>query len=182
MSLNARDKGQRGERKVIDWLQPIVTKLCAELSVPEIIMQRNPAQSDIGGNDIIGIDWLAAEVKNVETDTPGQISSWWEQCTSQARQWSKHGEEPLLPVLFYMRAFRPIRIRMQGAAGLYKQSITCCVDISSQDFEEFFFFKTKRWIMERLAKQPIQHAPARLKPIKPLLPKPNLAVLDKWLL
>lgn len=141
MSKMARNKGKRGERAVIDWLQPITDEIYRDVGLNPVLLQRNTVQSDRGGTDIVGLDWLAAEVKNVENDSPGLLDSWWEQCLEQSERWSKPGK-PMTPVLFYMRNRRPIRVRMNGFACcvgssplIYAQGL---VDISAEAFEVYF--------------------------------------------
>lgn len=94
--INARSKGQRGEREIIDLLQPHINEVSAYNQLPPPFLQRNQMQTHQGGYDIVGLPGFAFEVKRVESDQPGQIQSWWVQCVSQA----KAGEEP---VLFYRR-------------------------------------------------------------------------------
>ena len=96
MSINARSKGQRGEREIIDLLQPHINEVSAYNQVPPPFLQRNQMQSHQGGYDIVGLPMFAFEVKRVENETPGAIAGWWAQCVRQA----KAGEEP---VLFYRR-------------------------------------------------------------------------------
>lgn len=136
MAKFARDKGKRGERLVIDWLQPIVDEVCDELGKSRVALQRNTVQSDEGGSDIVGLRWLAAEVKNVESQTPGNLLAWWAQCVDQA-------EEGQTPVLFYTKARAAIRVRMWGWVGGHFDGLkicpghACLVDLSAEDFEDF---------------------------------------------
>lgn len=146
---NSRDKGKRGERLVIDWLQPIVDEICQKINHAPIILQRNTIQSDKGGTDIVGIDWMAAEVKNAEQQNPAALLEWWIQCVSQAIAWSSP-RRPLTPVLFYKKAGVQLRVRMFGHVGWtadymgerYTQLVncghTCQVDIDKADFEIYF--------------------------------------------
>lgn len=140
MSRMARNKGKRGERMVIDWLQPIVDEVCDSLGLKHVLLQRNTVQSDRGGSDIVGLNWLAAEVKNCESQGPANLDKWWEQTRSQAQNWSTHDRQ-LTPVLFYTSNHRPIRVRMMGAlwcehgASIFATSL---VDVSAEDFERYF--------------------------------------------
>ena len=79
MGSMARSKGQRGEREIVALLQAVVNEVYTAynrkvistteselvqyrtLEVP--LLQRNTIQSDRGGYDIVGLDWLAPEVK-----------------------------------------------------------------------------------------------------------------------
>lgn len=160
MSKMARDKGKRGERMIIDWLQPIVDDLTAETGHKQITLQRNTIQSDKGGTDIVGIDWMAAEVKNCEQDNPAALEGWWKQCLDQALEWSRPGHVPLCPVLFYTRNHRPIRVRMYGILH-DRQSVgiahdcwrNAVVDISAEDFEAYFRQRTKAELLMALARE-----------------------------
>ena len=105
--INSRSKGIRGERLVIDWLQPIVDATVAKLGATPVLLQRNTIQSDVGGVDIVGLDWLAPEVKNCAKDTPAMVEGWWAQAKGQAA-------DGQVPVLFYKTGRRPFRIRMEG--------------------------------------------------------------------
>ena len=143
--LNSRSKGIRGERAVIDWLQPVCLEVHAALNtsalglsafgafakVPLPCLQRNTLQSDKGGSDIAGLPWLAAEVKNCETDSPGQIETWWAQCVRQA-------SPSQTPVLFYKRAHRPFRVRLLGGIGSQEPWLACVVDVDAATFETWF--------------------------------------------
>lgn len=147
MSKMSRDKGKRGERAVIDWLQPILDEIYEDRGLPKVLLQRNTIQSDRGGSDLAGLDWLAAEVKNVEGDSPSLLADWWTQCYDQATEWSKPGKI-LTPVLFYKRNNRPFRIRMPGFASAHHQDEAyayCVVDISMEAFEVYF---RKRVVLE----------------------------------
>lgn len=140
MSRMARNKGKRGERMVIDWLQPIVDEVCVQLGVKQVLLQRNTVQSDRGGSDIVGLPWLAAEVKNCESNGPAQLDKWWDQTEQQARDWSTQ-TQMLTPVLFYTSNHRPIRVRMKGA--LWCEHVhtiygAALVDVSAEAFENYF--------------------------------------------
>lgn len=98
------DKGKRGEREVVAMLQPIVDKVYAEFEgmvdartghvIRGVRLQRNTLQSDAGGFDIVGLEWLALEVKYQETLN---VEAWWRQTCGQAK-------EGQLPVLLYRKS------------------------------------------------------------------------------
>lgn len=77
----SRDKGQRGEREVIKVLQPTVSKVYIEAGMQPPDMARNLSQTREGGFDIVGLDWLALEVKYQEGE---QVNKWWMQTCRQA--------------------------------------------------------------------------------------------------
>lgn len=105
MALNARAKGQRGEREIIDLLQPHINEVSDYNQVEAPFLQRNQLQSHQGGFDICGLPGWAFEVKRVEKDTPGAVDKWWQQCARQA------GKD-LEPVLFYRMNNRPWNVRV----------------------------------------------------------------------
>ena len=129
--INCRDKGIRGERLVIDWLQPIVDATVAKLGASPVLLQRNTLQSDVGGIDIVGLRWLAPEVKNCAKDTPAMVEGWWQQACDQA-------EDGQTPVLFYKVGRRPFRVRMEGGWG--EGMVWNCgpVEINPTQFEAWF--------------------------------------------
>lgn len=144
MSKKSRDKGKRGERLIIDWLQPISDELHEAAGLKPVLLQRNTIQSDCGGSDIVGLRWLAAEVKNCESQGPALLDSWWQQCVEQT-------EEGQTSILFYTRARAPIRVRMLGWAGGHISGlpdagedaepdlgVPLLVDISAEAFEIYF--------------------------------------------
>lgn len=163
MSKMARNKGKRGERHVIDWLQPIVDKVYTECGLKPVMLQRNTVQSDCGGSDLVGLHWLAAEVKNVENDSPGLLQDWWEQCNEQ---WL----DGQTPILFYTRNHRPIRVRMMGHVGWHSYTAPdfgeserpepdpghpCLVDISSEDFELYFEVRLRYELRKKLNRKQV---------------------------
>jgi hypothetical protein len=126
--LSSRRKGRLGEREIIDLLQPIVDEVYSTVEIPAPKLQRNSLQSDGGGCDIAGLDWIAIEVKRCETLG---LSKWWAQCVQQAG-WGKE------PVLFYRQNAGAWRVQMHAytfpdAGG---QSIIATVD--AQTFLLYF--------------------------------------------
>ena len=91
MKINARNKGQRGEREIIDILQPIVDKAYSEKGIPPPELTRNLIQSYSGGDDIEGLPWLSIEVKRRETLN---VDTWWEQTIKQSAK--RKGSQPAL--------------------------------------------------------------------------------------
>lgn len=88
--INSRSKGKRGEREAINKvMQPIVDKVYKRYGVPAPTLSRNLQQWDAGGYDVVGLDWLATEIKFCETF---QLKKWWEQTLRQ----TKRGQVPLL--------------------------------------------------------------------------------------
>lgn len=115
--VNARSKGKRGEYAVRDILQEILDE---ELMYPPTV-ERNITQTRGGGADLVGIDWLAVEVKNRETV---HLNAWWAQTERQA----KPGQ---IPVLFWKRNGVPWHVRM------VKNGVAV-VDITLDEFVAWF--------------------------------------------
>ena len=120
----SRNKGQRGEREVINLCQPIVDEVCVEYGVESPQLSRNLVQSQNGGHDIVGLDWLALEVKFQETF---HINQWWEQTTRQA------GEDQE-PVLVYRKSRAKWRVMMFGEIVSGAVRIRIPVDITFEAF------------------------------------------------
>lgn len=83
------NKGKNGEREVVNLLQPLVTQVYEQLHMTPPDLLRNQMQSAVGGYDIVGLDWLALEVKRQETLC---VNQWWNQVTKACRP----GQEPVV--------------------------------------------------------------------------------------
>lgn len=134
MSINQRSKGQRGEREVISLLQPIVDEVYKSAGKEPPLLQRNLMQSDRGGFDIVGLSWMALEVKRHENITQYHLDQFWEQAKRQAK-----GEQ--IPVLLYRKNNVAWRVQMFGYLSAGKKKVRARVDISIKAF--LTFFKTK---------------------------------------
>lgn len=127
MAKASRDKGARGEREVIDILQPIVDNAYRAAGLqPPCLKRTSSMQADGGGCDVHGIDWLALEVKRCETL---QLEAWWRQCLAQA----KPGQ---MPVLVYRQNSRQWRARLWLQAAV--TNTTVVADLSIADFCSYF--------------------------------------------
>lgn len=112
MGRMSRNKGARGEREIIELLQPVVTEAYAAQGYPDDwvpVLKRNTMQADGGGFDIHGLEWCALEVKRAETLC---LPAWWRQTLRQAGQ-TKH------PVLAYRKSHQPWRFRLPIESGFY---------------------------------------------------------------
>lgn len=87
--INSRSKGLRGELNAIRVIQPVINIVYKEFGKEPPLLQRNLMQSNKGGFDIVGLDWLALEIKYQEAEN---LPAWWEQCKVQAHS----GKEPIL--------------------------------------------------------------------------------------
>lgn len=130
--LKSRNKGKRAEREVKDLLNTVVMEVCDRLQVDVGVrpkLQRNQLQSDGGGYDLVGIDWIALEVKHQEQMN---IESWWVQCVNQAK-----GNQ--MPVLFYRRNHMKWRVRTYGMLWLPNGgTMAAPADFALQDFIDYF--------------------------------------------
>lgn len=126
-TINSRSKGQRGEREIVKLLQSVVDKVCEEHSVEKVLIERNQNQSNQGGYDLIGLDWLAPEVKRCETLS---VDKWWEQTLRQA----KPGQ---MPVLFYRKSRMSWKVRVWGSAEC-AVGAKIAVEIEIEDFLKIF--------------------------------------------
>lgn len=128
----SRNKGRRGEREIIDLLQPVVNEVYEGNGRNPPKLKRNSMQSDGGGSDIAGLPWLALEIKYQEkTDSPHVLASWWAQTLEQAE-----GERD--PVLFYRRNGAKWRVQMYGMLSASGMCFTVPVLISPADFLRWF--------------------------------------------
>ena len=62
-------------------LNAIVVRVCAAVGVEPTKLSRNLKQTQIGGFDLDGIDWIAIEIKHHKQVSLG---AWWMQCCRQA--------------------------------------------------------------------------------------------------
>lgn len=76
------NKGKNGEREVVNLLQPYVNRVyeCLGMEAPDLL--RNQMQTAVGGYDIVGLPWLALEVKRQEQLS---LNAWWAQVTKAAK-------------------------------------------------------------------------------------------------
>ncbi len=83
MSINVRNKGANGEREVADILQRVVNEVALSCGYTAPRIRRNVEQSQVGGEDLVGLPWFSIEVKRVERV---ELEKWWEQTLVQARR------------------------------------------------------------------------------------------------
>lgn len=125
----SRNKGKRGEREIIDWLQPIVDEEFKRVGREPIRLERNLLQAHLGGADVFGLEWMSMEVKRHETL---QVSGWWNQCLKQC----SGGQVPILcwrqnQGKWHVRTRVPIKL--DG-----RRSLTATVDMSWDTFLVYF--------------------------------------------
>lgn len=126
--LTSRNKGKRGEREVVVMLQPVVNDVYEAFGLEPPRLQRNSLQSDGGGFDIVGLKWLALEVKYCETV---KLAQWWQQTLDQCGQQQ-------VPVLFYRRNNVEWKVRQLVTLQAGAQQLTVPAIVSLQDFLKWF--------------------------------------------
>jgi len=128
--ISVRGKGQRAERAVIKLLQPVVTEAYEARGLEAPKLQRNQMQTDGGGFDIIGLEWMALEVKHQETLN---VEAWWRQTIKQAKGNAE-------PILIYKQNNVKWRVRLLGKIYVYKwaEHQTHIVEMSEESFLEYF--------------------------------------------
>lgn len=141
--MKARRKGQNGEREVISLLQPIVDeryKTLSSLSAPDL--ERNQNQSNNGGYDIIGLEWIALEIKRQEKEN---ISAWWAQTKKQAKPNQQ-------PVLIYRANNQPWRVMLEVAIYENNQLLVMPAQISLDNFLQWFKIKLTSNLLNNVPK------------------------------
>lgn len=126
--LMSRNKGKAAERQVIQILQPVVNQVFEQYQEEPPKLQRNTLQSDGGGSDIAGLDWMALEVKWHKTPC---VEQWWAQTVKQAGM-------KRVPILLYRTNNQPWRCRMLGLLGTPSAGRTCPVTVELDDFLRWF--------------------------------------------
>lgn len=102
----SRQKGARGEREVIELLQPVLDEVCDTCGQPRIELRRNWDQRWRKKQyDVIGLPWIALEVKRQENLSG--IEGWW-------RQVEEACLEGQVPVLLYRKNHAPWRARLRA--------------------------------------------------------------------
>lgn len=127
--MQSKNKGKNAEREVINLLQPIVEMQYQKYSTLEIpLLERNLNQSNKGGYDIIGLDFLAIEIKRQETLN---LTAWWSQCVKQAKS-------NQIPILLYRQNNKPWCAVMEVDIGY---GVLSTVQIPLADFLKWFTLK-----------------------------------------
>jgi len=139
MANKAKTKGSKGEYDAINLLQPIVNRVYSEAGLTPPTLKRNLEQTRAGGCDLIGLDWLALEVKRQETLN---LNAWWKQTITSAAQ---IGAEP---VLMYRQNNKPWRIRMIGLLPNTPDTVRIIMEISLEAFLVYVEKRTRSHIKE----------------------------------
>jgi len=107
--VNARTKGQSGEREVVKMLNDVLVSYYQENNIEyndQMLVQRNQNQSAIGGCDLVNTFHFAIEVKRCEKL---EIEKWWKQTCKQAYALNK------IPVLIYRQSRKGWRVVMDAS-------------------------------------------------------------------
>lgn len=137
----SRDKGQRAERAAIALLQPVVNKVFQEMGREPPELARNLMQSRNGGFDVVGLEWMALEIKHHENLN---IAQWWAQTKNQAGQGR-------IPVLMYKQNNVKFRIVMFGYLPAGERRVRCPVDIALDAFLAYFETMVKAQLSHQIA-------------------------------
>lgn len=124
-------KGKRAEREMVKILQPVVNKVWEVRGLPGAscpVLERNLMQSHKGGYDLVGLDWLALEVKHHETL---KVKDWWSQAIRQSRT-------EQTPVLVYKQNNVKWRAMLWGYLPAGSLRVRCPVDIDLPAFLLWF--------------------------------------------
>lgn len=145
MTLNARSKGARGEREIVTLMNRIIDNVLASQTWDDVVIktakaciQRNQAQSAVGGHDLNGVFGLSVEIKRVEVLA---VDKWWEQCREQA---IRNAE---VPVLLYRKNKNPWRCVTLGHAPLPGGRLSNMrVQFEEADFTVWFY----QWVYYKM--------------------------------
>lgn len=140
MGINVVQKGKRAERDVASRLNAILVGLCDELGIEGVKLARNLKQTQQGGFDLDGLDWIAIEIKHQNTVN---LNPWWEQCCRQATP-MPGGGYMREPILIWKKTGAQWKVRMLGRLKLdEKRAVRCTVDIAWDDFAVWFTHRAR---------------------------------------
>lgn len=138
--VNVRSKGQRGEREAASLVMAWAEEVTDHMGVEAVELKRNLQQSRQGGYDLVGLDWLALEVKRHES--LAGLPGWWRQTLKQ----TKEGQQPML---MYRQNRSPWRFRLQVVAAHYApcgHSGTSLLVADVAEAEAKRWFQTELWV------------------------------------
>ena len=129
--INIRTKGQNGEREAARLLQEFAGPVAAHCGVPVPKFERNILQSRQGGYDLVGVDWLALEVKRQELE---YNPAWWD----QVRRAAGPGQEP---VLMWRQNRRPWRFKLTLWSQVGRKKVPIEAVLDETNFKSWFQFR-----------------------------------------
>jgi hypothetical protein len=129
MSNPGKQKGDRGERELLQAMQELLNAVHASRGYQAPQLQRTGyQQSGDGGYDIAGLPWLALEVKRCEDL---RLAEWWKQAKQQARP----GQ---VAVLGYRQNRKPWRFRIVSLLQVKdNRALRVLADINLETFFEW---------------------------------------------
>lgn len=130
--VSIRHKGQRGEREAADLIQGWVNEVMTVAGRQPVELKRNLMQSKEGGYDLVGISWLALEVKRHETLS---VNTWWKQTLRQTK-------DDQIPMLMYRQNRVPWRFRVKVRTAHYGLIASGVHDVVA----DFDLDNMKRWL------------------------------------
>jgi len=143
MTINARTKGQTGEREIATLLNNWFDEACIRKgykipAVEDRPFQRNQNQSAVGGDDLTNPMRLSIEVKRQENLS---VPSWWRQCEASARRQNN------IPILLFRQNRKSWRCRMLCCLSLDTPTAGNPTMLHGVDAEiEFSMFK--HWFLD----------------------------------
>ena len=144
----SRDKGQRGEREVIELLRPVVSEAYAKAGLPEPQLKRNLMQSREGGHDIVGLEWLALEVKRQETLN---VNAWWKQAVQQAER-----AGGMVPVLLYRQNTKLWKVQLHLMIPSGRTLVKCVGTVELNAFLVWLGVELGRRLADNIAGKGVQ--------------------------
>lgn len=137
--VHAVNKGKGGEREVVNMLQPYVNKIYSTLGMEPPDLLRNQMQSAVGGYDIVGLPWLALEVKRQEQLS---LNAWWQQVQAA----TKPGQ---VPVVIYRQNRQKWQVLMPawlhtGGPGHMEIRAQCSIEDFLTWFEQRLLYEAKK--------------------------------------
>jgi hypothetical protein len=139
ISVSSRKaKGRSGEMEILALHSNIMRAEYEKRGWPwpeHGILKRGP-----NGKDIVGLKWLAPEVKRHEKCNDFHVEMWWGQAKSQITS------PECMPVLFWRPNHSPWHVRMFGRLNLLNGgAVRCTVDISIGDYLLWFKHEFACW-------------------------------------
>lgn len=139
MAIHVVNKGKNGEREVVNLLQPHVNRIYQGIGLPAPDLLRNQMQSAVGGYDIVGLPWLALEVKRQEQL---QLNTWWKQVTAAATS-------NQVPVVIYRQNRQKWQVLMPawlhtGGQGHMEIRAQCTLEHFLGWFEQRLLYEAKK--------------------------------------
>lgn len=133
-------KGKRAERAIAAILNPIVERACRTVGTDILRLKRNLVQTQQGGHDLVGLDWIAIEIKHHKQVS---LNAWWFQTCRQAGCEIDGTPMPRFtfrePVLIWKQHGGKWNVRMLGRLEIEPgRRLRVPVDVSMDSFLAWF--------------------------------------------